>query len=62
MKKYTNSSETMQSNEGTISNNEISNATNSNDPKNAAGKIFSNADLWNIQRQRKMLTGRRYSF
>ncbi len=62
MKKYTNSSETMQSNEGTISNNEISNATNSNDPQNAAGKIFSSAELWNIQRQRKMLTGRRYSF
>ena len=62
MKKDLNGSATMQSNEGTINNNENMNTTISSDLKIAAGKIFSNAELWNIQRQRKSLTTRRYSF
>jgi len=62
MKKDINGSATMQSNEGTINNNENMNATILSGSKNVAGKIFSNAELWNIQRQRKSSTLRRHSF
>jgi len=62
MKKDLNGSVNCNSNEAPINNTENNNTAISNESKIVACKTFSNADLWNIQRQRKMIAGRRYSF
>ncbi|CAN5794697.1 hypothetical protein BH11BAC4_BH11BAC4_12960 [soil metagenome] len=61
MKKNSDNSEKMQSNDAATMQTETISLQLATDIKSNVGKFFSNAELWNIQRRRKSFSQRRQS-